>query len=72
MRGERHMARQYPCGAPDNCGPGEEYKSEIACTLVGCRGCKYFNGIEYYKADVRKGVGMWARHELEQMGRSTK
>jgi len=59
--------RKYPCGAERESSPGEWWKDEISCTLVGCRGCKNFNGTEFYRADVRKGVAMWAKKELEGM-----
>jgi hypothetical protein len=56
---------RYPCGAESNSAPEERWKDEISCTLVGCRGCKNFNGTEYYQANIKKGVAMWARKELE-------
>ena len=56
---------RYPCGAESNSAPEERWKDEISGTLVGCRGCKNFNGTEYYQANIKKGVAMWARKELE-------
>ncbi len=61
------MASKYPCGAESDSSPEERWKDEISCTLVGCRGCKNFNGTEYYQANVKKGVSMWAKKELEGM-----
>ena len=52
---------RYPCGAESDSAPEEQWKDEISCTLVGCRGCKN----EYYQANVKKGVAMWAKKELE-------
>ncbi len=58
---------KYPCGAESESSPDERWKDEISCTLVGCRRCKNFNGTEYYKANTRKGVAMWAKKEQEGM-----
>ena len=58
---------KYPCGAESDSTPEERWKDEIYCTLVGCRGGKNFNGTEYYQANVKKGVAMWAKKELEGM-----
>ena len=66
------MRQEYQCGAPSDCGPGEEYKIEISCILVGCRNCKNFNGTEYHEADIREAMRMFAKHELEQMKGSLK
>ncbi len=56
---------RHPCGAESESSLEERWKDEIACTLVGCRGCRNFNGTEYYQANTRKGIAMWARKELE-------
>lgn len=45
----------------------EPRKAEIVCNMVGCRDCKHFNGEEYYPGNVKKGVAMWAKLELERM-----
>ena len=58
---------KYPCGVESDSTPEEQWKDEISCTLVGCQGCKNFNGTEYYQANVKKGVAMWAKKELEGM-----
>ncbi len=57
----------FACGVMSESSPQEQWKDEISCVLVGCKGCKNFNGTEYYKANVRKGIAMWARKELEAM-----
>jgi len=53
-----------PCGAMCEEPASEHWKNEISCTLVGCKGCKNFNGTEYYQANIPKGISMWAQHEL--------
>lgn len=61
------QGKRYPCGAAYEEAEADQWKCEICCQLIGCKGCKNFNGIEYYIRNVKKGVSMWAKHELENM-----
>lgn len=55
---------KYPCGVLDD--EPESWKCEVACLIVGCQRCKNFNGTEYYNMDVKKGLAMWAKHEISK------
>jgi len=56
----------HPCGA-ELTEPGEAWKDEVACYMIGCRDCKYFNGTEYFKLNLGKAMAMWAKKQLEDM-----
>lgn len=56
---------QYPCGTPDD---GPQWTCEVACYVVGCKDCKNYNGTEYYVKDFKKGLSIWAKHEVENRG----
>jgi hypothetical protein len=58
---------QYPCGVIDD--ETETWKCEIACYMTGCKNCKNFNGTEYYVQNMKKGISMWAKHELSEMNK---
>lgn len=53
----------FPCGFIDPDG-SEAWVCEISCVLVGCKACEHFNGTEYYERNIPKGVGIWARREI--------
>jgi hypothetical protein len=58
---------QFPCGVLDD--DVITWKSEIACYMVGCKDCRFFNGNEYYVRNFQKGVSMWAKHEISEMNK---
>ena len=55
---------QYPCGVLDD--EIETWKCEISCYMTGCKSCKNFNGTEYYIQNIKKGISMWAKHEINK------
>lgn len=61
------QGKRYPCGAAYEEPEANQLKCEIACQLVGCKNCKNYNGTDYYTRDIKRGVSMWAKHELENM-----
>ena len=63
-----NMINDYvpPCGA-EVTEPKEAWKDEVACYVVGCRKCKHFNGVEYFKPNFAKAMSIFAKNQLEDM-----
>ena len=57
----------HPCGAKIT-EPGEAWKDEVACYMIGCRDCQHFDGTEHFKKDLRKALALWAKVQLEDTG----
>jgi len=58
-----------PCGAGPT-EPGEGWKDEVACNMIGCHSCKNCNGTEYFKINVKKALALWTKKQLEDMNRA--
>ncbi len=59
-----------PCGYIDATKPVGIPFSQISCQMSGCKGCKHFNGTEYFTRNIPKGVGIWAKEQLKEMKKS--
>lgn len=52
------------CGQTTESPPGEEWKAEAACAMIGCVACQFHKGgKEFYQKDIKRGIAMWAARE---------
>lgn len=57
------MTKIRKCGFID---PDSFESDDISCMIVGCKGCKHFNGTVYFESNVKKALGIYSRKMLEQ------
>lgn len=44
----------------------KDHKEIVACTLVGCKDCKHFDGTEYYKKNIKAALGKWVKQNKQK------
>lgn len=54
-----------PCGHFVDDTIHESWWQEFTCYMVGCSSCKFYDGTEYYKYSMKKGLSIWAKAQRE-------
>ena len=55
-----------PCGNFVDDTRREKWRQEFSCNLLGCEKCSLWDGkTVYYKENIKKGLSIWAKHQLE-------
>jgi hypothetical protein len=61
-----------PCGKYPDDTRHEQWRQEFSCCLVGCKSCGLYDGgtvyYEYSKENMKKGLSIWAKHQLGRPG----
>ena len=65
MKREKGKEGIAPCGNVVDDTRHEKWRQEFTCYLIGCKDCRLYNGNEYYKHDIKKGLSIWAKAQRE-------
>jgi hypothetical protein len=52
-----NKSEKLPCGKLIK----KDNEFDVVCTCVGCKNCKFFDGTEYVKENIKKALGNWVK-----------